>query len=111
MRGFPWILAGYFNVIRSANEEFGDLTIGCYENEFSSCLDKLGVWDHVVVGCFYLWSNRQSEEEFVAKKLDRVLINKEWGSYFGHSVTKFLLQAFQIIQLFWFPLVAVILWS
>nr|POE87690.1 mdis1-interacting receptor like kinase 2 [Quercus suber] len=35
-------------------------------------------------------SNRQSEEEFVAKKLDRVLINQEWGSCFGHSAVEFL---------------------
>ena len=56
------------------------MTIAYYENEFNSCLDKLEVWDHAAVGCFYTWSNRQSEEEFVVKKLDRVLINQEWGS-------------------------------
>ena len=77
VRGFPWILAGDFNLIRNANEKLGGLTVGCYENEFNSCLDKLEVWDHDAVGCFYTWSNRQSEEEFVAKKLDQVLINQE----------------------------------
>ena len=70
VRGFPWILAGDFNVIRNANEKLDCLTVGCYENEFNSCLDKLEVWDHAAVGCFYTWSNRQSKEEFVAKKLD-----------------------------------------
>ena len=70
VRGFPWILAGDFNVIRNANEKLGGLTVGCYENELNSCLDKLEVWDRAAVGCFYTWSNRQSKEEFVAKKLD-----------------------------------------
>ena len=55
-----------FNVTRSANEKLGGLTIACYEDEFNSCLDKLEVWDHPAVGCFYTWTNRQCEEEFVA---------------------------------------------
>ena len=42
-------------------------------------------------GCFYTWTNKSEEPWFVARKLDRVLANEFWMSYFGKTIEEFFL--------------------
>jgi hypothetical protein len=40
-------------------------------------------------GCFYTWTNKSENPRFVARKLDRVLANEYWVSYFGKTIVEF----------------------
>jgi hypothetical protein len=52
-------------------------------------LNDLEVLDLNFSGCFYTWTNKSEEPWFVATKLDRVLANKYWMSYFGKTIVEF----------------------
>ena len=58
-------------------------------NEFRKCLQKLALQDHAFTGPLLTWSNRQGEG-FLARKLDRVLINDKWLLSYAHSLMEFL---------------------
>ena len=53
------------------------------------CVQELTVFDHDYNGPFLTWSNRQGNS-FLAKKLDRVIINDNWLLNFSHSIVDFL---------------------
>ena len=53
-------------------------------------MQKLIVFDHTFNGSLLTWSNHQ-RDIFLAKKLDRVLINDNWLLTFNHSMVDFLL--------------------
>ena len=57
--------------------------------EFTECIQELEVFDHFYTGPLFTWSNHQGET-FLAKKLDRVLINANWLITFPHSKVDFL---------------------
>ena len=48
----------------------------------------MSVFDHVYFGPNFTWKNKHAEG-FIAKKLDRVLINDVWLSRFAHSLVGF----------------------
>ncbi|XVE68774.1 hypothetical protein DITRI_Ditri09bG0097000 [Diplodiscus trichospermus] len=73
----PWILARDFNVIACPSESssyIGSHPHG-YIKDFSECLHQIAILDHVASGPKFTWSNKQ-QENYIAKKLDRVLINE-----------------------------------
>jgi hypothetical protein len=41
-------------------------------------------------GCFYTWNNKSDAPRFMARKLDRVLANELWMSYFGKTIVEFI---------------------
>ena len=57
--------------------------------EFSDCIQKLVVLDHAYNGPLFTWSNRQGDG-YIAKKLDRALINAQWLFSFLSSRMEFL---------------------
>ena len=57
--------------------------------DFVDCRLQLSVFDHAYSDTFLTWSNHQ-DEEFLARKLDRVLINAHWQVQFAHSQVEFL---------------------
>jgi hypothetical protein len=63
--------------------------LNSYEVEFGQCLNDLEVMDLNSSGCFYTWTNKSEEPHFVARKLDRVLANEFWMSYFGKTIVEF----------------------
>jgi hypothetical protein len=63
--------------------------LNSYEVEFGQCLNDLEVMDLNFNGCFYTWTNKSEEPHFVAGKLDRVLANEFWMSYFGKTIVEF----------------------
>jgi hypothetical protein len=86
----PWLIVGDFNVIRSQQEKWGISSFTCYEQEFVECHSHLEVEDLAFIGAFHTWSNKQVGEDFVSKKLDRVLSNFEWLNLFGNTAVTFL---------------------
>ena len=57
--------------------------------EFTNVMLQISVFDHSYSGPLYILSNCQLDD-FLAKKLDRVLINGNWLIEFAHSVVEFL---------------------
>jgi hypothetical protein len=85
----PWMIGGDFNVVKSVAEKWGSDKLNSYEIEFGQCLNDLEVLDLNFSGCYYTWTNKSEEPHFVARKLDRVLANEFWLSYFGKTIVEF----------------------
>ncbi|XVE49746.1 hypothetical protein DITRI_Ditri01bG0106000 [Diplodiscus trichospermus] len=45
--------------------------------EFVDCRNEIAVFDHIVAGPLFTWSNKH-QEGFLARKLDQALINDYW---------------------------------
>ncbi|XP_039010000.1 uncharacterized protein LOC120138638 [Hibiscus syriacus] len=58
------------------------------ENEFQDCLEELDLMDHHFLGPTFTWSNRQ-EGSFLARKLDRILVNTQWLLDYPDSFMEF----------------------
>jgi hypothetical protein len=86
----PWLICGDFNVVKTLEEKWGSNKLNSYEIEFGKCLNNLEVLDLTFSGCFYTWTNKSEEPQFVARKLDRVLANEYWMNYFGSTAVEFL---------------------
>ncbi|XVF64887.1 hypothetical protein PTKIN_Ptkin09bG0203000 [Pterospermum kingtungense] len=86
----PWVLGGDFNVIASIDEISNSNQVHNLDiQDFATCMDDLNLHDHVFASSIFTWTNRQ-DEGFVAKKLDRVLMNNSWSDLFPQSVVEFL---------------------
>jgi len=86
----PWILDGDFNVVRFLSEKWGAESLNAYEVEFGDCLSNLEITDLNFSGCFYTWNNKSEGSSFVARKLDRVLVNEAWICKYGRICVDFL---------------------
>lgn len=91
MNGIPWIAMGDFNVIKHMNER-SDFHEGMHTSmgveDFQACLHSIGLIDLNSHGVFYTWSNKRSDG-FIAKKLDRILVNDFWLLSFPSSFSEF----------------------
>lgn len=85
----PWLLCGDFNVVKSLAEKWGSTKLNSYEVEFGECLQDLEVFDLTFSGCFFTWTNKSEGDRFVARKLDRVLVNYDWLCNFGQTSVDF----------------------
>jgi hypothetical protein len=70
-------------------EKWGSDRLNSYELEFNDCLNNLEVLDLNLSGCCYTWNNKCEGPNFVARKLDRVLVNEEWLRKFGKTCVDF----------------------
>ncbi|XVE56937.1 hypothetical protein DITRI_Ditri04bG0050900 [Diplodiscus trichospermus] len=87
----PWILARDFNVVAHPSESSKfDSSQGTSVDikDFQECIEHFAIFHHASVGPFFTWSNKQ-HENFIAKKLDRVMINEEWLCQFSNSKVEF----------------------
>ncbi|GMI83892.1 hypothetical protein HRI_002058500 [Hibiscus trionum] len=90
--GLPWVLVGDFNVTLYPKESSyfsGSQGISGAMKDFSDCLEDLDVLDHPFQGPMFTWCNMR-EEQPLARKLDRILVNQLWISKFGDSGVEFL---------------------
>jgi len=85
----PWIICGDFNCVRSLEEKWGSDRLNSYEMEFNDCLNNLEVLELNFSGCFFTWNNKSEGSNFLARKLDRVLVNEEWLCKFGKTCVDF----------------------
>lgn len=88
----PWMIPGDFNVLMHPSEcsKFeGVPAINLETQEFLDCLNEIEVLDHFSTGCYFTWSNMQ-ENNFQARKLDRLLVNEEWLDALPNSIVEFL---------------------
>jgi hypothetical protein len=85
----PWIICGDFNVVRKLDEKWGSVSLNLYEKEFDDFLNNLEVTDLNSSGCFFTWNNKSEGSGFIARKLDRVLVNEDWLCNFGKTIVDF----------------------
>jgi len=84
------MLSGDFNVVEHLAEKWGSDSLNSYELEFGECLNDLEVINLKFSGCFFTWNNKSEGAGFIARKLDRVLVNEEWLGRFGGTNVDFL---------------------
>lgn len=85
--GKPWAVLGDFNQILSPADH-STRTNQNMDNsmrEFSTTLFHASLVDLTYRGCSFTWWNKRKEHP-VAKKIDRILVNEEWQSFFPLSV-------------------------
>ncbi|XP_038999482.1 uncharacterized protein LOC120125037 [Hibiscus syriacus] len=89
----PWILGGDYNAIlhskESSDYEHTGPILTPYMKDFQDFTHDLLLQDHHFFGPSFTWSNKQ-QQSFLAKKLDRVLINSTWVNTFHNSFVEFL---------------------
>ncbi|XP_039001171.1 uncharacterized protein LOC120127313 [Hibiscus syriacus] len=88
----PWVLGGDFNVILNSNESSNSSFLGPFLSsdmkEFQDALFDLNLCDHPFFGPTFTWSNKH-QDSYLARKLDRVIVNHKWFSSFPKSHVEF----------------------
>jgi len=79
----PWILAGDFNLIRSASDKNSGNVNHRLCTLFNDTLEKLGVVELPLLDRLYTWSNKRQNPTLA--RLDRVFVNPEQCSSFPNS--------------------------
>lgn len=78
----PWISLGDFNIIRYRSERLGgSQSWPHYIEEFNECCQYTNLDDLRYSGQLLTWS-KGSGSSFLARKLDRVLVNPAWHMVF-----------------------------
>ncbi|XP_039031355.1 uncharacterized protein LOC120166027 [Hibiscus syriacus] len=89
----PWVLGGDFNIILQSYESSDHIVFGHYltseMQDFQDLAYDLELQDHPYFGPTFTWSNKQ-HLSFLARKLDKVMINSSWVSSFQQSFVEFL---------------------
>lgn len=87
----PWVVLGDFNAIQHPREKVGgNAQWSPHMDDINQCLFTSELDDLRFTGCLFTWSNKQVPPNFVASKLDRVLVNEPWMKSFTQSTTHFL---------------------
>ncbi|XP_039033520.1 uncharacterized protein LOC120169447 [Hibiscus syriacus] len=89
----PWVLGGDFNIIMHSHESTDHEVLGHYltsdMKDFQDLAHELELHGHHYFGPSYTWTNKQ-KDFFLARKLDRVMINSYWATIFQHSFVEFI---------------------
>ncbi|XP_039035570.1 uncharacterized protein LOC120172070 [Hibiscus syriacus] len=90
MGNLPWLIGGDFNVILNPEENSVSVSSPTLADisDFWNCVENLGIFYHPYIGPLFTWSNKQ-HDAYLARKLDRVLINPIWIDAFPDSVVEF----------------------
>ncbi|GAA0144868.1 hypothetical protein LIER_05197 [Lithospermum erythrorhizon] len=80
----PWVVMGDFNVVKGHSEQIGGKSLNNRALEdFNDCLLNCRLEDAGYIGSTLSWTNGR-----IAKRLDRVLHNQEFGDHFPHIIVK-----------------------
>ncbi|KAF9597137.1 hypothetical protein IFM89_015966, partial [Coptis chinensis] len=83
----PTMIIGDLNVILSSHEHPGGKTYEFSDGEQAhTIVNNLGLIDLGFMGYPFTWSNKRVEPDNIQKRLDRVLVNKEWLLLFPESI-------------------------
>ena len=86
----PWLLVGDFNIIAAPSESVPvSQAVSNEMREFNDAMVQLSIFDHVFSGSLLTWTNRQLDG-FIARKLDRALVNDNWFPRYIHLSVEFL---------------------
>lgn len=86
MSEVAWLLTGDFNVILNMSENsdyYLGMTIPMNMQDFRNCVEEVGITDLYSEGPSFTWNNNR-RTGFVAKKLDRFLMNDLWLQQFDN---------------------------
>ena len=86
----PWVWMGDFNCPLNPDERVGALVRNGELMDFRACVQHCDMEDIKFAGNFYTWSNKQSGDARVFSKLDRVMANGDWRSYYHTAEVCFL---------------------
>jgi hypothetical protein len=53
-------------------------SLNSYEGDFVDCIHSLEILDLPYTDCSFTWTNKREEGHFLARKLDRVMVNEDW---------------------------------
>ncbi|XVF80786.1 hypothetical protein PTKIN_Ptkin15bG0103100 [Pterospermum kingtungense] len=86
MVSVPWLLSGDFNIITSIVESSSAPSASYLVDidNFVVAAHTFLIFDHQFFGPFLTWSNKH-DVNFLARKLDCVMINSSWTEAFPHS--------------------------
>ena len=88
----PWFLIREFNFTVHPSESFNffeSQLINSDMKEFIEAKNRIPVFDHVTFGPLFTWINKHLDG-FIARKLDKVLVNSSCHSRYAQSHVKFL---------------------
>ncbi|KAL4291160.1 hypothetical protein GQ457_14G012080 [Hibiscus cannabinus] len=86
----PWLAFGDFNVILNPDESSVPIHGSCRDiQDIRDCFQSIGLSDHAFSGPLFTWSNHQ-EDNPLARKLDRDIVNPAWYKRFMHSTVEVL---------------------
>ena len=78
----PCLLLGDFNAVRYPQErQGGDLSWPPHKENFNDCCNNAGILDLRQTGEFLTWS-KGSGTRFLARKLEKALVNQKWLTEF-----------------------------
>ena len=87
----PLTFLGDFNAIRYSYEKFGGSLLWNSEKEvFNSYILNAELVDLSYGGCQFTWANKRTRGDYIATKIDRVLVNESWIDQFPVSNAMFL---------------------
>ncbi|XP_074297748.1 uncharacterized protein LOC141628514 [Silene latifolia] len=86
----PWVVCGDFNCVLSHSERLGGDSLDAEIDDFQQCLDRCALVDGPAIGSFFTWNNKQELATRVYSRLDRVLINYDWGVEMNDMYANFL---------------------
>ncbi|XP_060183209.1 uncharacterized protein LOC132613179 [Lycium barbarum] len=80
----PWLTGGDFNVILNEEEKIGGLPVFPQEYEdFACCVNSCELSEVNFKGSPFTWWNGRTNGECIFKRLDRMLVNDLFQSWFG----------------------------
>lgn len=82
----PILIGGDFNIIRYANERNTGNGVHRHSGLFNTLIHTFELREMVMTGGMFTWSNNQ--EVSILKKLDRLLMSKEWEDLFPMAMVK-----------------------
>ncbi|XP_038993959.1 uncharacterized protein LOC120117831 [Hibiscus syriacus] len=95
-------LSGYFNIIAKPEEssDFDVMRVHYTPDikDFQECLEGLDLIDHPFLGPLFTWSNKQ-DGSYLARKLDRILVNDQWLLDFPDSFVDYKAHGIQTFNL------------
>src|SRR4051812_25464889 len=76
----PWLVAGDFNIAADQDEKAGGCPVNMQDmTDFVSMIQIAQLADAGYNGNRFTWTNNRIEGAAIAERLDRILINGEWG--------------------------------
>ncbi|XP_020412737.1 uncharacterized protein LOC109947231 [Prunus persica] len=84
----PWVVCGDFNDILFEDEKLGKLS--GKSRGFKDWFDQHGLIDLGFLGPKFTWVNKRFGGDFVMKRLDRAICNKEWRVFFPEAFVRHL---------------------